>query len=356
MYKIGVIEGDGIGPEVVGETIKVIEKIERKMNCKLFEWVKVEAGLHAYEMYGTTFPDTTDRALESCHGLVLGPLSTHLYKGENMPNPSAQIRKRFDLYANIRPVRSVPISQCKYDNIDMVIVRENTEGMYADRNVLEGPGEFKIDNDTVISLRLVTRQASRKVAEVAFRLAQERGDKKYVSIVHKANVLKRGCGLFLEECYKVGEQYPNIFMDDYHIDAFAMYLVLHPQKYDVIVTTNMFGDILSDLAAGLVGGMGVAPSLNEGDRFAVAQAVHGSAPSIAGKGIANPVAEILSAQMLINWLGRKHNDQKLIQASNLLYKAVWNYLEYGEKKTPDLGGDASTQEVGKEIIAYIDML
>ncbi|AGT32401.1 hypothetical protein M493_10700 [Geobacillus genomosp. 3] len=191
MYKIAVIEGDGIGPEVVGETVRVIEEIERKINCRLFEWVKLEAGLQAYETYGTTLPDTTSSRLDSCHGLILGPLSTHLYKGESMPNPSAEIRKRFNLYANIRPVRSIPISQCKYGNIDMVIVRENTEGMYADRNMLEGPGEFKIDNDTVISLRLVTRQASRNVAKAAFRLAEERGNKKRVSIVHKANVLKK---------------------------------------------------------------------------------------------------------------------------------------------------------------------
>ncbi|WP_017437651.1 isocitrate/isopropylmalate dehydrogenase family protein [Saccharococcus caldoxylosilyticus] len=356
MYRIAVIEGDGIGPEIVSGSLKVLASLEKKINSKLFDLVNLEAGLHAYEIYGTTFPDETNSQLENCHGLILGPLSTHLYHGDNMPNPSAKIRKNFDLYANVRPIRSIPSVECRYQNIDMVIVRENTEGMYADRNMLNGSGEFMINEDTVVSLRLVTRKASRRVANVAFRLANERNNKRYVTVVHKANVLKKGCGLFLEECCKVREQYVDILMDDYHIDAFAMYLVLHPEKYDVIVTTNMFGDILSDLAAGLVGGLGVAPSLNVGDNFAVAQAVHGSAPSIAGKGIANPVAEILSVQMLINWLGRKYNDKKAIQASSLLYQAVWTALEKGDRKTPDLGGDSSTEDVCNEIIKCISRL
>ncbi|WP_110928452.1 isocitrate/isopropylmalate dehydrogenase family protein [Bacillus massiliglaciei] len=353
VYKIGVIEGDGIGPEIVNGSLRVVRELEKLMGVEFFETMPLDAGLKAFEKYGATYPDVTNQRLQECDGLILGPVSTHQYEGENMANPSAKIRKNFHLFANIRPIRSIPKAEGKFKDVDLVIVRENTEGMYADRNMADGSSEFMPDPDTVLSMRLVTRKASKKVAEAAFRLAQERNDKRLVSAVHKANVLKKGCGLFLEECYKVQSQYKDISIDDYHIDAFAMYLILHPQKYDVIVTTNMFGDILSDEAAGLVGGLGLAPSLNQGDQFAAAQAAHGSAPSIAGQGIANPIALLLSIQMLMNWLGNKYQDGDILHAASLLSTAVWNTLEESEIKTPDLGGNASTEEVCDEIISRV---
>ncbi|WP_066074620.1 isocitrate/isopropylmalate dehydrogenase family protein [Neobacillus soli] len=351
MYKLGVIKGDGIGPEIVECSLNVIRNLEKRIGTNIVEYIDLLAGLEAYEKYGSTYPEKTNVMLKECDGLILGPLSTHLYEGSNMPNPSAKIRKNFNLYANIRPIRSIPSS--KFQDVDFVIVRENTEGMYADRNMINAPSEFMPDKDTVLSLRLVTRKASRNVAQVAFRLADERNRKQLVSVVHKANVLKKGCGLFLEECNKVKEQYSHISLDDYHIDAFAMYLILHPEKYDVIVTTNMFGDILSDEAAGLVGGLGIAPSLNEGENFAVAQAAHGSAPSIAGKGIANPVALLLSVQMLLNWLGKRYNDKSSLQASTILDEAIWRVLEESDIKTPDLGGNSTTEQVCDEVIKVI---
>lgn len=353
MYRIAVMEGDGIGPEIVGSTVKVLKAVETKMDMPLFELIPLPIGLQAYEAVGTTYPEETERMLHECDGAILGPVSTHIYHSARMPNPSARIRKDFDLYGNLRPVRSVPGVSTKFPDVDLLIVRENTEGMYADRNMYNSPGEFMTDPDTVLSFRLVTRKNCERIARIAFEMARVRNTKKKVSAIHKANVLKKGCGLFLDTCRTVSEAFSDIAWEDFHIDAFAMYLILHPEKYDVIVTTNMFGDILSDQTAGLVGTLGLAPGLNVGDQFAVAQASHGSSPSIAGKNIANPMAEILSAQMLIDWLGRKKQDHRLLEASALLHEAVWTVLEAGEVRTPDMGGRSTTEEMCQAIVAEI---
>lgn len=350
MYKISVLEGDGIGPEIMDSTIRILKVIEEKINVQLFDFVYAPVGLKAYEEFGDTFPDQTKELMGACDGAILGPVSTHLYEPEkNMVNPSAAVRTDFDLYANLRPVRSIPSS--KFSNVDLFIVREGTEGMYADRNLYRGPGEIMPDENMVLSLGRVTRKSSNRIASIAFQIANER--KKHVSIVHKANVLRKGGGLFLQENHKVSESYEDIKVDDYHIDAFAMHLVQQPAQFDVVVTTNMFGDILSDEAAGLVGGLGFAPGLNVGDHFVVAQAAHGSAPTIAGQNLANPIAEILSAQMLLGWMAKKHRDQRLSQMSKMLETAVWETIDEENIRPFDVGGNTTTDQICEAIIEKV---
>ena len=309
-YRLAVMDGDGIGPEVIGAARQVLRAIPGVVSGLDLSTVDLPVGLSAFEAHGTTLPEHTLLELPHCDGWILGPVTTHAYQGPAMPNPSAVLRKRFELYANIRPARSFPGVPSLRPDVDVVVVRENTEGFYADRNMLDGSGEFKPTPDTVLSVRVVTRRASERVARAAFELASRRS--KHVTLVHKANVLKLGCGLFLESCRSVASDYPDVRVDDYHVDAFAMHLIMHPQDFDVVVTTNLFGDVLSDEAAGLVGGLGLAPGLNAGDDHAMAQAVHGSAPDIAGQGKANPVASILSLAMLLDWLGSRHGDDAAV--------------------------------------------
>jgi len=268
-----------------------------------------------------------------------------------MPNPSAHLRTRFGLYANIRPARSLHGVDSLRSDVDLVVVRENTEGFYADRNMLQGSGEFQPASDTVLSLRVVTRQASERIARAGFELARRR--RKRVTLVHKANVLRLGCGLFLDACRDVSHHFPDVDVDDYHVDAFAMHLIMRPHDFDVVVTTNLFGDVLSDEAAGLIGGLGLAPGLNAGETHAMAQAVHGSAPDIAGKGRANPIASILSLAMLLDWLGVRHDDESAQRASRRLNEAVETMLASGPRRTPDLGGTDGTQQVTDAILASL---
>ncbi|HWP34994.1 MAG TPA: isocitrate/isopropylmalate family dehydrogenase [Thermodesulfobacteriota bacterium] len=359
-YRLGVLEGDGIGPEVVRAAVQVVDAACAAAGGPAIEWVPLPVGLAAYERDGTTLPAATLAALETCDGWLLGPVSTHAYDGgrPEMPNPSAVLRRRFDLYANVRPARSLRGVESRYAGVDLVIVRENTEGFYTDRNVLDGNGELRIDPDTVVSVRVVTRRASLRIAEYAFALAAERararGATARVTAVHKANVLRHGDGLFLACCREVAARYPEVRFDTAHVDAFAMFLVQRPEAYDVVVTTNLFGDILSDEAAGLVGGLGLAPSLNAGARVAMAQAVHGSAPDLAGRGVANPVAEILSAQMLLAWLGQRHDDEAARAAARRIGGAVERVLAEGRVRTPDLGGRHRTAELTSAIVDALD--
>lgn len=348
---IGVLPGDGIGPEVIAQAVRVLEAVANIIPETHLTYEILPVGLEAFERYGTTFPEITRERLKYHDACLLGPLSTHLYTAPGMINVSTYLRKNRALYANIRPIKSYSGIPSVHKDVDLVIVRENTEGFYADRNLLDGNGELRIDEDTVISVRVITRRASQKVAKTAFRLAQRRNRKRLVTAAHKANVLRKGCGLFLEACRAVHEEYPDVqFSDTYHIDALAMQLVMHPQAFDVIVATNLFGDILSDLTAGLVGGLGLAPGLNAGDDYAVAQAVHGSAPDIAGKGIANPCAEILSLALLLDWLAEKKNCPDVNIASQAIMRAVETVLEVGQVLTPDLGGKASTVEFGDAVV------
>ena len=348
-YRLAVMDGDGIGPEVI-ESVRAVLRVANTLETDLeLTRVDLPIGFDAYVTSGTTLPEATLTELERCQGWILGPLTTHLYRGAAMPNPSAVLRKRYELFANIRPAKSFPGIAALRSDVDVVVVRENTEGFYADRNLLEGTGEMKPTPDTVMSVRVVTRRACERLARAGFELARRR--RGHVTLVHKANVLRLGCGLFLETCRKVASEYPDVQVDDFHVDAFAMHLVMRPADFDVIVTTNLFGDILSDVSAGLIGGLGVAPGLNAGDDRAMAQAVHGSAPDIAGRGQANPVASILSLSMLLDWLGTTHADPVATSVGARLRNSVESVLATGAVKTPDLGGSAKTADLTYAIVA-----
>lgn len=352
--RILALLGDGIGPDIVRSAVVVLQEAARKHGLEVAVDV-FPSGLAALETHDSTLPPETLEALPSYPGWILGPVSTHLYpRGDpRYINPSGYLRKQFDLYANIRPVRSFQGVPALHSDIDLVIARENTEGFYADRNVLDGNGEFRPDADTVISLRVITRRACLRLARRAFELARQRNGKRRVTAVHKANVLRLGDGLFLDCCREVAKDYPDITLDDAIVDAFAMYLVVRGAEFDVIATTNMFGDILSDEAAGLVGGLGLAASLNEGDKHAMAQAVHGSAPDIAAFHVANPVAEILSRALLFNWLAIRQDVPALQNAAHCIERAVSAVLSSATVVTPDLGGRASTEGLTDAIVAAL---
>jgi 3-isopropylmalate dehydrogenase len=351
---IAVLAGDDIGPEVVDATVAVLDQAASAHGISI-TWEPLPVGLAAVEDHGSTLPDRTIERLREIPGWILGPVSHYDYPlgDQRYRNPSGYLRKNFELYANLRPSRGWAGVPAIHPDLDLVIVRENTEGFYADRNMLDGNGELRPDEDTVISVRLVTRRASMRVARQAFELARSRDKKKTVTAVHKANVLRRGDGLFLACCREVAADYPDVNFDDYLVDAFAMRLILRPDAHDVVVTTNMFGDILSDEAAGLVGGLGLAPGLNTGDDHAMAQAVHGSAPDISGRGIANPTAEILSGAMLLDWLGRTRGPEVLSAAARDIERAVGVALAEGSKLTPDLGGKAGTTQLTEAIISAL---
>lgn len=350
--KIGVLEGDDIGHEVVPEAIKVMQTAVAKTGLRV-EWVPLPVGRRAYNTLGYTLPPGTLDKLEKLHGWVLGPLGHQNYPKEpNAINFHPILRKHFDLYANIRPAKSYSNLPSVHKDVDLVIVRENNEGFQPDRNVVAGCGEFRPSHDMTISVRVITRQGSSKVARAAFELARSRRRK--LTAVHKDTVFKLGCGMFAEECRKLANEYNDVAYDEAIVDTFAMRLVMTPQKYDVIVTTNMFGDILSDEAAGLVGGLGMAPGLSAGPRHAMAQATHGSAPDIAGRNIANPYAMIMSGRMLLDWLGRKHQESGAVTAAGLIEQAVEQIIAEGRSLTPDLGGTAGTTEMGAAIVAAID--
>ncbi len=346
-YRIAVMPGDGIGPEIVRETVRVLEATAASTTDLDLEFRSCPVGLEAFRLTGSTMPAEVLPVIEACEGWLLGPLTTHLYNGSSMTNVSGLLRKKFELYANVRPVHSLPGVPCLYKDVDLVVVRENTEGFYADRNLLDGNGEFRPDENTVLSVRVVTRRMSLRLARIAFELA--RGRRRKLTIVHKANVLRHGCGLFIAACREVGRDYPDVEVNDLHVDAAAMHLVMRPQIFDVIATTNAFGDILSDEASGLVGGLGLAPGLNVGDRNLMAQATHGSAPDIGGKGIANPCAEILSGALMLRWLGIRNADSAAISASVRIQEAVTAVLALGIR-TRDIGGTASTEEMGSAVV------
>ena len=351
--KIGILEGDDIGLEVVPETIKVMRAAAER--CALaVEWRPLPIGRKAYDELGYTLPPGTLEKLDTLDGWVLGPIGHQAYpKGvPNAINPHPILRKHYDLFANIRPAKSLPGVKSVYDDVDLVIVRENNEGMPPDRNVFMGNGEFRPTPDMTIGVRIITRQGSSKVARAAFELARTRS-RKHLTSVHKDTVFKLACGMFAEECRKLAQDYPDVAYDEVLVDTFAMKLVMKPQQFDVIVTTNTFGDILSDAAAGLVGGLGLAAGLSAGPERAMAQATHGSAPDIAGKGIANPYAMIMSGQMLFAWLGHKHGEPKAVAAADLIERAVERVISERRALTPDLGGSASTHAMGDAIVSAV---
>lgn len=352
-YNLGVLLGDDIGLEVVPVAVRIAQSALLVHGAAdRVVWSDVPIGRSALESHGDTLPTGTLETLHRLDGWVLGPIGHQAYpKDPRARNPHPILRKSFDLYANIRPARSYPGVKALYDDVDVVIVRENNEGFPPDRNVVAGSGEFRPTPDVTISVRVITRVGSEKVARAAFELARSR--RRHLTSVHKDTVFKLGCGMFADACRELAVEFPDVRYDEVLVDTFAMKLAMRPQEYDVVVTTNLFGDILSDLAAGLVGGLGLAPGLSAGPGHAMAQATHGSAPDIAGQGIANPTALIVSTQLLLDWLGRRHADDTLLAAAVAMDKAVTQVLAAGGTLTRDLGGSATTEEFGNAVVAAL---
>ncbi len=347
-----ILPGDGIGPEIMAATLVALDALDAKFSLKLVLEERT-IGLKSLEAEGSTLPDAVLEDIKATDGVVMGPVDTIAYPPaeEGGINPSATIRKVLDLYANIRPSRARHGVPSVTPGMDLVIARENTEGFYADRNMFSGSGEFMPDENTALSVRKITRMGSRRIAETAFGLARRRRNK--VTAVHKANVLKVTDGLFLDTVRDVAKDYPEVELDEILIDAMAALLVRTPDAFDVVVTTNMYGDILSDEAAELAGGLGLGGSVNAGEDNAIAQAAHGSAPDIAGKGIANPTALMVSVAMLLEWLGAKHGRQDLTDAAGHFNAAIDGVLADSANHTPDLGGKAKTGDVGDAVAAEI---
>ena len=330
------LPGDGIGPEIMASTLAVLEAAQPLLSRKVSVRT-AEVGFAALEASETTLPDDVIAMAREADGVILGPVSHNAYPPREAGgiNPSGVLRTSLELFANIRPARgwagvTRPVSQ----DFDLVVVRENLEGFYADRNMVSGPGEMMVEPGVAIALRKITAKASSRIAKSAFALAERRGDTR-VTAVHKANVMRLSDGLFLECVRKVASDYPAIKYDELLVDAAAAHLVRHPDRFGVIVTTNMFGDILSDLASELSGGLGLAGSLNLGPEAAMAQAQHGSAPDIAGQDKANPTSLILSLAMLLQHLGER-------TAAAEIERAVGHCLSDVSTRTADLGGKLGT--------------
>ncbi|UQZ36146.1 3-isopropylmalate dehydrogenase [Paenibacillus sp. PK3_47] len=351
-YQLGALYGDGIGPEITQAAVDILGAASRLAEVSI-EFVTLPMGWTAIKEYGNPMPQQTKDTLEKLHGWIMGPHDSAAYPQEYQEgrNPSGELRHYFDLYSNVRPARNLPGIKGVVADTDLVIFRENTEGFYSDRNMYAGTGEWQITEDVVVSTGVFTRKAVERIAHEAFRMAVQR--RKKVTIVHKANVIKLGSGLFKNVCLEVAAKYPEVQVDDYHIDAMTAHLVRRAQDFDVIVTENMFGDILSDLTGELVGSLGLAPSINTSDKLAMAQAAHGSAPDKAGQNIANPVGIILSSVMLLDWLSARHADTSLKTAGELIGKALFKTMEDGVK-TRDLKGTASTAEFTAAVIANLN--
>jgi homoisocitrate dehydrogenase len=325
-HRIAVMPGDGIGLEVVPWAQRALQATD-----VAWEFVEAAAGWACFQERGVALPEETVEILGDCDAGLFGAVSSPSHKVEGYRSPIVAMRRRFNLYANLRPVISAPIATSR-PNIDMMIVRENTEGLYIQRE--------RSDGETAVAERVITRAASERIARKACELATAR--RQHLTIVHKANVLPETCGLFRTSARAVAEGYPTLEVDEVLVDTMALRLILSPESYDVVVSTNLFGDILSDEAAALVGGLGLTPAGNVGDELGVFEPVHGSAPDIAGQGIANPVAAILSAGMLLDYLSYGEWGDR-IRAS------VRRALAAGQT-TPDLGGDMTTGQVGNTII------
>lgn len=328
-YKIVSVPGDGIGPEVVGAARQVIDATGLAI-----EWSEYPAGVGSYDATGDPLPQATLDAISAADATLKGPTATA--SGVGFRSVNVAMRQKLELYANYRPARSMPGIRSRYDDVDLIVIRENTEGLYSGIEHTVVPG-------VVESLRIISEKGSRRIAHFAFQTARRQGRKR-VTCVHKANILKLSDGLFLSTCRAVAQEYPDIEFDDCIVDAAAMKLVIDPHQFDILVMENLFGDILSDLTSGLVGGLGVTPSANVGDHAAVFEAVHGTAPDIAGKGLANPTALIQSGVLMLRFLGEK-------EAADRIEGAVRRVIASGKTLTGDLGGKAGTREFTEEVLA-----
>jgi 3-isopropylmalate dehydrogenase len=345
--RIVVLGGDGIGPEITAATQNVLRAASERfqLNLRLEEHA---VGHQSLRQFGTTVAPGLLETVRSADGLILGPTATLDFKDEGSGgiNPSKYFRKSLDLFANVRPARTYPGLRNRFGAFDLVVVRENTEGFYADRNMEQGNSELLVTPDVVISLRRITRHCCERIAQAACKLALNR--RKHLTIVHKANVLKIGDGMFLDICRETARAYPDLVVDDIIVDAMMAHVVRQPDRFDVIVATNMFGDILSDLTAELSGSLGLGGSLNVGADYAMAQAAHGSAPDIAGRDVANPISLMLSAALLLAWHGERRGDPRYQSAARAIENAVAIAMREG-RATRDLGGELGTAATGQAI-------
>ncbi len=332
VYKVTLIPGDGIGPEVAEAARKVINATGIQI-----DWEVVEAGEAVMEEHGTPLPQYVLDSIKKNKVALKGPVTTPIGKGFRSVNVT--LRQELNLYANVRPAKTFSGIKSRYENVDLVIFRENTEDLYAGI-------EHKVGDDAAESIKIITRKASERIARYACEYAR-RENRKKVTAVHKANIMKLSDGLFLESVRTVAEEYPDIEFEDIIVDAMCMHLVQNPENFDLLVLPNLYGDIVSDLCAGLVGGLGVAPGANIGETIAVFEAVHGSAPQIAGQNKANPIALILSGAMMLSHLGEVEAGQRVI-------KAVTEVLEEGQYVTGDLGGSAGTTDMAEAIVAKLN--
>jgi isocitrate dehydrogenase (NAD+) len=330
-HNITLIPGDGIGPEIVSATVSIIEAAGVDVS-----WETQILGSQALEKYGHTLPEAAIESIRRNKVALKGPLTTPVGKGFTSVNVG--LRKALDLYANVRPVKALPNVECRYPELDLVIVRENTEDLYAGLEHIVVPG-------VVESLKIITEKASTRISRYAFEYARDNGRKK-VTAVHKANIMKLSDGLFLDCFYTVAKEFPDIEADDKIIDNACMQLVMRPEQFDVLVLENLYGDIVSDLCAGLIGGLGLAPGANIGEQGAVFEAVHGSAPDIAGQGIANPSALLMSAIVMLRHIGER-------DAAQAIEDAMLAVFAEGKVRTRDLGGTATTTEFAGAIIAKL---
>ena len=334
MYDIALIKGDGIGPELSESAISVLETINDKLDLK-FEINQLDAGDGALKKTGKALPDETFEFIKKSDACLKAPV------GESAADVIVYLRRELDLFANVRPAKSYPNMNALHDDIDLVIVRENTEDLYMGK-------EFEIGNSAV-AMRIISEKASKRIAKYACQTALQRNLEKKVTCVHKSNVMRVSDSLFARSCAAVAKEYPDITFEEMYVDACAMNLIRQPESFDVIVTTNMFGDILSDESAQVVGGLGMAPAANIGDDFALFEPVHGAAFDIAGQQIANPSSFILSLKMMIEWLGAKHDNKKCFEVASKVESTVNDVVKTGIR-TKDIGGDKTTKDFTQEII------
>lgn len=333
-WNVAVLPGDGTGPEIIKVSMPVLEAASKKFKIKI-NFSYGEGGFNCIEKYRTNLPAKTIALLKKSDCVIKGPMTTPEGPGSEQ-SAAVKIRQMFDLYANVRPVKTIPGVESLKPNIDLIIVRENTEGMYSGQ-------EFMPDKDTAVALRIITRKGSARIGKFALDLAKDR--KKHLTIVHKGNILKISDALFKDTIIEEAKSYKGITVDDAHVDAMAQWLIKQPESYDVIVTENLFGDILSDEAAMIVGGIGVGPSANIGKEFAMFEPIHGSAPKYTGMDRANPIATIMSMKMMLDWMGYK-------DAAKAVESAVMQSIKAGIK-TVDIGGSSKCSEVGRYIAGRI---
>jgi len=337
-YNIAVLKGDGIGPEVTDAAVNVLEAVQGTSNLKL-RFLYGEAGYHCIAEHGTNLPEETIALLKQTDACLKGPMTTPETPGAPV-SAAVKIRKTFNLYANVRPCRSFPNVEALKPNIDLVVVRENTEGMYSGV-------EYEVSPGVAVAMRIITQEASALVAEYAFKLAEKR--RKHLTYVHKANILRITDGIFNDAVKAAAKNHPDVTIDDVHIDAMAMHLIKKPETYDVIVTTNLFGDVISDEAAQVTGSLGLAAGANIGDAYGMFEPVHGSAPKYTGQNRVNPTATIMAAQMMLDYLGEK-------EAAAKIENAVMKVLNEGKVRTADLGGSSTTSEMSDAITSKVKSL